>query len=62
METVIDTVEACTLEIGDITATGTIVMIIEFDGYIVALFEDEESKTYDDFELVDIYGMVYADV
>lgn len=61
METIIDTVEACTLEVDDVTEFGTVQLVIEYDGYVIVVFEDEESKHFDDFELVNLYGIVYAE-
>ena len=62
METLIDTVEACTLEVGDLTYWGIIETIVELGDSILVFVEDtDEPITFNPFDLVGLLGMVYTE-
>lgn len=63
METVIDTVEACTLELGDVTYWGTVETVIDYGDTVVLYFENDEDEAVvlNALEPVCLLGMVYSE-
>jgi len=63
METIIDTVEACTLEVGDITDWGVIETVIDNGDVVTLFFEDDDADivTVNALSLVDLFGYVYTE-
>jgi hypothetical protein len=64
MESVIDTVQAATLEVGDIISHGEVTNALDHLGLIHVWVNDENDDfaiLYNPTQMVDLYGMVYSE-